>query len=324
MEPRIDTNDGFVAIPAVISGDPNPGDVIVYETAEGELVTHRIVDETAEGYVTRGDANPVTDQDRGDELVTETRIVAKALQFDGHVLTIPWLGLISIKLTAVLAATQRWLTNITGIHIQGNSGVATAVFVVSFVGYLFELVRDKYRSPSDTQDRPDDTDVEPHRLVVACTLFVVICVSAAMLVPGGAKSMTLVSTQPAPEGDLIAEPGGSTEATYRIANSGYTPIVTYLESGEGVDLSREVVVISARNSTAVQATLEAPNETGHFGRTIRERRYLYVLPRSLLGRLYDANPWLPFGVIVSLIGGVIYAFARVMVVTADEEEPLSE
>jgi len=135
-----------------------------------------------------------------------------------------------------------------------------------------------------------------------------------MLVPAGAQSMTLVSSQPAPDGDLIVEPGETTETTYQISNTGFTPIVVYLESSEGVDLERETVVVSGKDSAAVEATLEAPEETGHFERSIYERRYLRVLPRSMIGGLYDVHPWLPYGMIVASLGGGAYALGRVLVI----------
>ncbi len=76
MEPTIDTGDGFVAIPSELTDDPEPGDVIVFEATNiqgGGLTTHRVVEETSQGYVTRGDANPFTDQDSGEPHVRDAR-----------------------------------------------------------------------------------------------------------------------------------------------------------------------------------------------------------------------------------------------------------
>jgi len=314
MEPTIDANDGFVAVPAAVTEDPSPGDIVVYEATDGELVTHRVVNETADGYVTRGDANPVTDQDQGDPPVTEDRIVARAMQLDGTVLTIPALGAGAAKLDTAVITAQQWVWDMTGIQLNGINGVATALLVVSFVGYVLETVRDRRRSALDTRERINDVDVNPHQLVIAFSLFIVIGASAAMLVPAGAQSMTLVSSQPAPDGDLIVEPDGTTETSYQISNSGFSPIVVYLESGEGVDLERKTVVVSGKDSAAVEATLEAPEETGHFERSIYERRYIHVLPRSVIGWLYDVHPWLPYGMIVAFLGGGAYALGRALVI----------
>ncbi len=67
------------------------------EIRGGELTTHRVVGETEQGYITRGDANPFTDQDGAEPPVTESQIVAVAWQPSGQVVTIPNFG------TAILA-----------------------------------------------------------------------------------------------------------------------------------------------------------------------------------------------------------------------------
>ncbi|WP_161991519.1 hypothetical protein [Natronorubrum aibiense] len=62
----------------------------------------------------------------------------------------------------------------------------------------------------------------------------------------------------------------------------------------------------------VAATLEAPETTGHYERSIDERRYLHVLPRSVIAGLYDVHPWLPFGVITASINDSAYALGRAL------------
>lgn len=94
MSPALSTGDGFVAVPAAIAGPPDVGDV-VYESetlASGSLVTHRVVAETEEGFITQGDANAVTDQAAGEPVVTPERIQASALTVGGQVLAIPNVG----------------------------------------------------------------------------------------------------------------------------------------------------------------------------------------------------------------------------------------
>ncbi|MDQ2050072.1 signal peptidase I [Natronolimnohabitans sp. A-GB9] len=310
MEPTIEAGDGFVAVPAAATGDANPGDVVVYESTDGELVTHRVVDETDEGYVTRGDANPVTDQDRGDPHVTDDRIVATALQVGGTVVTIPGLGTGASELGAAADTVGQWVTSATDLEFDGTSGVATVVLGLSLVGYAVETVRDRRRGTRPS--RGDDVGIAPRRLAVVFALFVVVVASAAMLVPAGTESLTVVSSDPAPDGELITEPGGTAETTYRVSNAGFTPVVTYLEPTDGLALECESVVVSGRSSTPVEATLEAPESTGHYERTVDERRYLHVLPRSVIDGLYDVDPWLPFVAIVAVLGGSAYALGRTL------------
>jgi len=57
-------NDGMM-FNVYIDAEPQVGDVVIYDQ-HGQLssdrIVHRVVDETDQGYVTKGDANPYTDQ----------------------------------------------------------------------------------------------------------------------------------------------------------------------------------------------------------------------------------------------------------------------
>ncbi|MFC6975369.1 signal peptidase I [Halomicroarcula sp. GCM10025709] len=87
MQPTLDPGDGFVAIPAALAGPVDEGDVVTFRAEEiqgGGLTTHRVVDRTDRGYVTRGDNNPFTDQDGGEPPVTDAQIVAVVWQPGGR------------------------------------------------------------------------------------------------------------------------------------------------------------------------------------------------------------------------------------------------
>ncbi|TQL02634.1 signal peptidase I [Cellulomonas sp. SLBN-39] len=72
----------------VVLVQPDPDDVVVgsvvtFRAADDGLVTHRVAEVTADGYVTRGDANPVTDSTvvHREDLVGRVRAL------------VPWVGL---------------------------------------------------------------------------------------------------------------------------------------------------------------------------------------------------------------------------------------
>jgi len=95
MQPTLDPGDGFIAIPTALAGDVGIGDVVTFDAQEiegGGLTTHRVVEETERGYVTRGDNNPFTDQDAGEPVVQDADIVAVALSVGGSVVVIPHLA----------------------------------------------------------------------------------------------------------------------------------------------------------------------------------------------------------------------------------------
>lgn len=87
MEPTVSTG----SIVFVAEGTYERNDVVSYER-DGQIVTHRIVELTDGGYVTKGDANPTAD----DRIVPADDVVGEV------VLTLPYYGtLISIAGTPV-------------------------------------------------------------------------------------------------------------------------------------------------------------------------------------------------------------------------------
>lgn len=90
MAPTIETNDGYVVVPA---GDTDAGDIITFYSAERDsYVTHRAVTVTDDGIVTKGDGNPSTDQAAGYPLVAQTAVTGKVLRVDGAPVLLPQLG----------------------------------------------------------------------------------------------------------------------------------------------------------------------------------------------------------------------------------------
>src|SRR6056297_2022671 len=150
MSPTIEEGDGMVAIPEQVAGDVEQGDVIVFQSQEirgGELTTHRIVDETERGYITRGDANPFTDQDGGEPPVTDEQVHATAWQVDGQVVTIPHLGTVSTTIGRWVDGVSGAVTGALGVRTGvGSTSAAAALFVLSVLWYGVETVRDRRRT----------------------------------------------------------------------------------------------------------------------------------------------------------------------------------
>lgn len=109
MAPVIDEGEGYVLVPP---GDLKAGDIITFHSAtEGGFVTHRIVREVERGYITKGDANPSTDQAAGLPPVSRADVVGKVLEIGGTPFTIPYLGTVAttvsenlVVIVAVLVA----------------------------------------------------------------------------------------------------------------------------------------------------------------------------------------------------------------------------
>lgn len=140
MEPTPEPGDGFVAIPAQLTGPPEEGDVVVFraeEIQDGGLTTHRIVGETDRGYISRGDANPFTDQDNDEPPVKDAQIVAVAWAPGGEVFVVPHLGTTVQAVQGSLQWVQRNLAGALGTRaLLGPQGLAYLLFGITTLYYL--------------------------------------------------------------------------------------------------------------------------------------------------------------------------------------------
>ena len=316
MEPTIDTGDGFIAIPSALTGEPEVGDVVVFEAEEiegGGLTTHRIVGAEERGYITQGDANLGTDQEAGEPVVQDAQIVATAVSVGGTTVTIPHLGTAVMALGDGLDSLQHWLALTLGLDVfLGAGGLAALVLVLSVVLYAIETVRERrQRSYESRVGRDEDFPIDAHHLCIALALLVAISAGAAMVVPGGAHSYDVVSAEFDSDRPLVIEQGTTETVSYDVINGGLVPIVSYLEPGsEGVGVDAERFEVGPRDDVATTVSLTAPDDTGYYPMYVTEHRYLHVLPGSVIDTLHDVHPWVPILTIVSLAGSLTYLLGR--------------
>lgn len=110
----------FLTRPVV--GEIEPGDMIIYEPrriSESELIHHRVVNVTERGFVTKGDANNLTDQAMGEPPVRKQQVLAKPIVLNNQVLVIPFfrsaksfLGFLTLS-AMCLWISVRWRDSIT-------------------------------------------------------------------------------------------------------------------------------------------------------------------------------------------------------------------
>jgi len=312
MEPTMEAGDGFVAIPTELAGEIEEGDVVVFRAQEiqgGGLTTHRVVGETDRGYVTRGDANPFTDQDGGEPPVAEAEIVAVAWQPGGEVLVLPELGTAVEAVRGGLTAAQRRLAAALGTRaLLGVQGVGILLFALSVVGYAADwlLAGSGGRDRERTTDRDDGTSVR--LVVVGLAAVVVLAATASMVAPAGTHEVGIVSAEFESESPTVVPRGESTAVEYTVPNGGFVPVVVYFEpASDGVAVSPDRLAVPGRGSANVTFTLSAPPETGYYRLFVEEYRYLGLLPGPVIADLYAVHPWAPIVAIDALLGGGFYA-----------------
>jgi signal peptidase len=310
MEPTLEPEDGFVAIPAELAGPIDEGDVIVFEAEAiqgGGLTTHRVVGETDRGFVTRGDANPFTDQDDDEPPVKEAQVVAVAWQPGGSVLVIPHLGTAVEDTQTVLGMVQRQIASLFGTRtVLGTRGLAYLFFAVALGWYVVGEWR--ARNTKETERvRSRDTGISTRLLIGLFVLLLVGAATAAMVVPAGTQQYDIVSAEYESDNPTVIPTGQSESFDRPLANGGLFPVVVYFEpASEGVDVQPRQFYLSSGERVNATLTLYASDETGYYRRFVTQYRYLAILPLSMIDSLYRFHPWAPTVIIDALVGIPFY------------------
>ncbi|ADB62371.1 peptidase S26B, signal peptidase [Haloterrigena turkmenica DSM 5511] len=319
MEPAMDAGDGFVAVPSLVDSSVEQGDVVVFEARElhgGGLTTHRVVGETEEGYVTKGDANPFTDQDSGEPHVTDGQIVAKAWQVNGEVVTIPLLGTAIMGVQGVVESAYESVAPVVGLTTTGDSeglGAALVAVGVALLGFgtVFERLGPARREIHRSRSR-ENVIAFWTALGLVLLVFVTFA-TAAMVVPAGTTEYELVSTDSPTDDPQVIAPGETTELTRTVDNAGYLPIVAVHEPGSNnVAIDPPTQTVGIRSSGETTVSLTAPDETGSYTRHVGEYRYLAVLPPAAIVWLHGLHPLAAIAAVNGVIVGLAVAIVLVV------------
>lgn len=142
MAPTIETGDlYFVHQDARV----RTGDVISFESsAFDDLVTHRVVGQKSGGFVTKGDANPSTDQQAGHPIVSRSAVRGSVVEINGRPVTVSGVGPLAAQLAGVrqsvialgiLIVVALWARSLLGD--VGTAPERSVVYVRDIVSPLF-------------------------------------------------------------------------------------------------------------------------------------------------------------------------------------------
>lgn len=292
MDPTLAVGDGFVAIPPVLAGEVTPGDVITYDAQSldgGGPTTHRVVETTAQGYITQGDANTFTDQDAGEPPVTDSQVLAVVLQINGEVVKIPSVG---VGATAVQNGVQT-ISSAIGVGGAAQIGIMTSglgmVLITATLIYGF-LTSDTRRETDRSTKR---SDVISGRLILgAIVLALALPLLTSMVLPSDTTTNRLLSVSPSLDADAGQIPAGGSKAfQFAIDNTQYVPKVVIIEpAGSGIEVSNSTLEISHGETEQVEITVTAPTETGTFARSYSEHHYFHLLPIPVIELLHTISP----------------------------------
>lgn len=299
MEPALEPGDGYVAIPIEIAGPVGEGDVVTFDAQElhgASLTTHRIVDETSEGYVTKGDANLVVDQEGAEPPVTDGQIEAKLLKVNGEVVVIPNLGTVVTTIQDGLESVQLRLGAILGTTaLRGTQGLAYLAFALGSGLLLWGYASDRGRHSRDSQSRDRSRKYVYDVRTVVIVLALVVCVASVgtMAANSGTEEYDIISAEYDSDRADIIEQGTTETISFPSHNGGLLPIVTVFEpASDGVEIEPRRHYLTHGESAEATLVLTAPAETGYYVRSVAEYRYFAVLPPSAILALHAIHPWL--------------------------------
>jgi len=298
MSPTLESGDMFFALPTFVTGSPSKGDVVVYEAEEiqgGGLTTHRVVGETDGGYITKGDSNPFTDQDGGEPVVTEGKVVADVLQVGGTVVSVPYVG------TAVgsVRGSVAWLLSVAGVGTGDDSGVAGfLLFSAGVVLFFLSLFGGKYERKRGRSVSKGYLSEQNAAVLFTVLLLLVVLVPAnyAMLSPGGEYELEL--------GELDDEyEATDAESEVTVSNDGFVAMVVVLDSAGG-NLQVRDGVLEVPGGEEVKTSVSPKRVSEKY--VLTEHRYFMLLPPSLLTLLHSTSPFLALLAVNAVLGvGVV-------------------
>ena len=319
MSPALEPNDGFVAIPSQIAGPVEEGDVIVFDAEElhgGGLVTHRVVGETDEGYITRGDANPVTDQDGAEPPVQDDQIKAKALQIGGTIVVIPQIGVPVVLIGAAFEFVQVRAASALGTRaLLGTQGLVYMLFGFGAITYvLASLVENTDKRNRSRQSSRSTGAITPQTVIIAMVAILLVVVTLSMVIPGGSHQFHYVSSEADSENPGVIQQGTTENVTYLVPSNGPFPVVSVVEpTSDRIEVAPAHVSVAGGETGNVTVTIHAPPETGSYTDSITEHRYLGILPEGTILTLHGIHPWAPIVVINTLLGSFFVVVSVILI-----------
>jgi signal peptidase len=294
MEPQLEPGDGFVGVPQPLAGEIEPGDVITFEAQSvggGGLTTHRVVEETDEGYITKGDANPFLDTAAGEPPVKESQIQLVVVQLNGEVVAIPHIGQLQNAAQSTISATINTL-GLSAVS-SSNPGVIIAIlgFVLVVVGGGYEVLSpDNERTMSRSTRRSEVID--SRLLLIGLLLVLSFPLLSVSAIPSGTDELTIISSEtPNPDNPSIIQAGGYTEANVTMENSQPVPMVIIVKpASEGVKVYDKVLPAASGETVKSKFRVYAPEETGPFVRSRSTSYYIQSLPPSVIAALHRLHP----------------------------------
>lgn len=278
MEPTLSVDDGVVL---VSTGNYGEGDVVTFWSAQKDrFVTHRIVDVTDRGLITKGDGNPSTDQETGGDPVDRSDVLGEAVVVGGGVLVIPGLG---------------WFVRL----------VQSAPFLVVGAALLVALFGQRW---SEQSQRIRDVMTNDDLVLPIFAALLVVGVGAIGVLGATQHGVSYVAVAKEPSSELQV-PVGETAKRNVTVEVMHPPFTTTVVGANGATVVEKDV-----NGSTVAMTIAVPpsQDTGVVTASVGVHPYPSTLPRPWIESLHDVHPWVAAVVTVTAGLAPFYLLYRLL------------
>ena len=279
MAPTLEEGDAFVRVPA---GSVEAGEMVVFETRDKQqrFAVHRVVEQTAEGYVTKGDNNPVSDQAANEPPVRGTDIHGQVLTVGGTPAVIPGVGGIA-----------GFVRSYRGLLLVGLGGLL-----------LLEGVTPAPERPSRPPTAGEAID---GLAIVAVVAVVTVMVFSGVYTQVGFLAVTGSATGPGEVSTL--EPTRNPVTVDGAVRQPWTHYAVNWDGGDVVDRRW------TEGNLEVSVAMPAAETTGPYATYASAHRYPATLPTGAIDRLYAIHPTAAaLGTTLPVIGP-LYMFGRLVI-----------
>jgi signal peptidase len=275
MEPVIHTGDGFIVIPV---SQIKIGDIVLYRPLklEAALITHRIISIDSNGYGTKGDASPSSDQEAGEPLVTSDRIIGKVLVLNGSVFTISKLGLFVSGLQELIGSNTA---------LVSSTLISSGVMII-----LWNLLFPKKKRKSRRRWRLRDV-YQGAAILISGILVLSILMGSSMQTVN-----YLVSDSPGTDG-LQVTTNQAGEVIGTVKNSSLFPVANYVSGILPLKTTLKSEIISPFSSRTFMISVDPQKDIGWFQGYVRVYNIPTVLPLKVLDVLFQMSPYIALGAV---------------------------
>ncbi|MCA1814399.1 MAG: signal peptidase I [Halobacteriales archaeon] len=295
MLPTLHVGDVFLVNP--LARDAAPGEVVLYQSVlRGMPAVHRVVGLQDGGLLTKGDANPGTDQAAGEPPVTPDRVLGVPLASGGSLLVIPALALPMLQAGTFFRQLELW----SGSTAQLLAYVALAASLVLLALPRTRATRARGpRSPSAARFERALQRILPRGVLgkhVALGTMLLLATTTLYAASAAREDVGLemvVTESPPPGQERSAAPGHDVHRDLHVEGLAFMPTVVILDpTARTVFEAAPALLLPGQESVTPVAERAGP-DIGLQQDAVHVWRYPAFLPPEAMLALHRVLPGAP-------------------------------